>query len=102
MLQSVAVTDRDCVDFLRWALPQIGLRWEGFRKVRRQVCRRFDLILCRNVAFTYFDTERQRAVLTRLRSAVRPGGALVLGLHEQLPEASGFAPWPGARAVFRR
>jgi chemotaxis protein methyltransferase CheR len=40
MLQSVAVTDRDCVDFLRWALPQIGLRWEGFRKVRRQVCRR--------------------------------------------------------------
>src|SRR5919197_810463 len=40
MLHSVAVPDPDCVDFLRWALPRIGLRWEGFRKVRRQVCRR--------------------------------------------------------------
>jgi len=34
------VTDTDCVDFLRWALPQLRLRWPGFRKVRRQVCRR--------------------------------------------------------------
>jgi chemotaxis protein methyltransferase CheR len=34
------VTDADCVDFLQWALPRLGLRWQGFRKVRRQVCRR--------------------------------------------------------------
>lgn len=32
--------DSDCVEFLRWALPRLGLRWEGYRKVRRQVCRR--------------------------------------------------------------
>jgi chemotaxis protein methyltransferase CheR len=32
--------DRRCVEFLRWALPRLGLRWAGFRKVRRQVCRR--------------------------------------------------------------
>jgi chemotaxis protein methyltransferase CheR len=32
--------DQDCVRFLQWALPRIGLRWEGFRRVRRQVCRR--------------------------------------------------------------
>ena len=30
----------DCVSFLQWALPRLGLRWEGFRKPRRQVCRR--------------------------------------------------------------
>ncbi len=36
----MSVTDTDCVDFLRWALPQLRLRWPGFRKVRRQVCRR--------------------------------------------------------------
>jgi len=30
----------DCVAFLQWALPGLGLRWRGFRKVRRQVCRR--------------------------------------------------------------
>jgi chemotaxis protein methyltransferase CheR len=28
------------VEFLQWALPRLGLRWQGFRRVRRQVCRR--------------------------------------------------------------
>jgi chemotaxis protein methyltransferase CheR len=34
------VRDADCVAFLRWALPRLGFRWQGFRRVRRQVCRR--------------------------------------------------------------
>jgi chemotaxis protein methyltransferase CheR len=34
------VDDRDCTAFLQWALPQLDLRWPGFRKVRRQVCKR--------------------------------------------------------------
>src|SRR5688572_10367475 len=34
------MTDAECVDLLQWALPRLGLRWQGFRKVRRQVCRR--------------------------------------------------------------
>ena len=37
---SAVVTDKDCTAFLQWALPQIVLRWSGFRKVRRQVCKR--------------------------------------------------------------
>ena len=32
--------DAACVAFLQWALPRLGLRWAGYRKVRRQVCRR--------------------------------------------------------------
>ena len=32
--------DTDCTAFLQWALPQLELRWPGFRKVRRQVCKR--------------------------------------------------------------
>lgn len=32
--------DEDCVAFLQWALPHLELHWPGFRKVRRQVCRR--------------------------------------------------------------
>jgi chemotaxis protein methyltransferase CheR len=63
----------------------------------------FDLILCRNVAFTYFEVELQGAVLARMLERLRPGGALVIGLHEALPEpAAGLRPWPGARAVYRR
>ncbi len=34
--------DTDCVQFLQWLLPQLHMRWPGFRKVRRQVCRRID------------------------------------------------------------
>ena len=34
------MTDHECVEFLHWALPRLGLRWSGFRKVRGQVCKR--------------------------------------------------------------
>ena len=34
------VKDTDSTAFLQWALPQLELRWPGFRKVRRQVCKR--------------------------------------------------------------
>lgn len=32
--------DPECVALLQWALPRLRLRWGGFRRVRRQVCRR--------------------------------------------------------------
>jgi chemotaxis protein methyltransferase CheR len=34
------MSDTDCTAFLQWALPQLNLHWPGFRKVRRQVCKR--------------------------------------------------------------
>jgi chemotaxis protein methyltransferase CheR len=34
------VNKTDCTAFLQWALPQLDLHWPGFRKVRRQVCKR--------------------------------------------------------------
>ncbi|MDX1631439.1 MAG: CheR family methyltransferase [Thermoanaerobaculia bacterium] len=34
------MTDGDCTEFLKWALPRMGMRWEGFRKPRGQVCKR--------------------------------------------------------------
>jgi chemotaxis protein methyltransferase CheR len=63
----------------------------------------FDLVLCRNDAFTYFDLDLQREVADRLAACMRPGGALVLGAHEALPGgASGFAPWSPSLPVYRR
>ena len=32
--------EEDCAAFLQWALPRLRLRWAGFSRVRRQVCRR--------------------------------------------------------------
>src|ERR1700754_555065 len=34
------MNDRECVELLQWALPRLGLRWRGFKNLRRQVCRR--------------------------------------------------------------
>lgn len=63
----------------------------------------FDLVLCRNVVATYYAPDVQREIMMRLASRLRPGGALVLGIHEALPEGlAGFAAWPGARAVYRK
>jgi superoxide dismutase/chemotaxis methyl-accepting protein methylase len=46
----------------------------------------FDLVLCRNLVFTYFDEPTQRAVLHRLFDRIRPGGALVIGSHESISD----------------
>jgi chemotaxis protein methyltransferase CheR len=32
--------ESDCVALLQWALPRLELRWEGFRRVKGQVCKR--------------------------------------------------------------
>ena len=34
------MNDRDRIALLQWALPRLNHRWEGYRRVRRQVCRR--------------------------------------------------------------
>ena len=47
--------------------------------------RKFDIIFCRNLAFTYFDTSTQNVVLSTLTNALRPGGYLIIGAHESLP-----------------
>lgn len=63
----------------------------------------FHLVLCRNVAFTYFELDLQEEVATRLATCVRTGGALVLGAHETLPERTpGFGPWSESLRVYRR
>jgi chemotaxis protein methyltransferase CheR len=63
----------------------------------------FDLVLCRNLAFTYFDSGLQLGVARLLAESLRPGGALVVGAHETLPEGAGdFEPWPEAPSVYRR
>lgn len=39
------MTDDELVSFLQWALPKIGFRWKGFKKVRRQIGKRLKLRL---------------------------------------------------------
>ncbi len=46
----------------------------------------FDLILCRNLVFTYFQEDLQREVFQRIMTKLNPGGYLIIGNHESLPE----------------
>jgi chemotaxis protein methyltransferase CheR len=63
----------------------------------------FDLVLCRNLVLTYFEETLQRRVLARLERRLAPGGILVVGRRESLPESiAGLAPWGGRPCLYRR
>jgi chemotaxis protein methyltransferase CheR len=65
----------------------------------------FNLILCRNLVFTYFEEDTQRQILARLLTSLLPGGALVVGRREILPSGTtGLTPWLGAErlGIYRR
>jgi chemotaxis protein methyltransferase CheR len=63
---------------------------------------RFDLILCRYVAFTYFALPLQYEVLARLVERLLPDGYLAIGTHERLPATPSLLPLPDAPQIFRR
>jgi chemotaxis protein methyltransferase CheR len=48
----------------------------------------FDLVLCRNLAFTYFDEPTQRRLARAFAASLQPGGLLVVGRGERLPSDS--------------
>ena len=63
----------------------------------------FHLVLCRNVAFTYFDLERQRAILAGIAARLVRGGFVVIGAHESLPEpTAGLERLADRLPIFRR
>lgn len=63
----------------------------------------FDLVLCRNLVFTYFEEAQQRQILDRMLDGIQPRGALVIGIHEELPEdTNGFCLWSDRLRVFRK
>ncbi|MDG5815154.1 CheR family methyltransferase [Chitinispirillales bacterium ANBcel5] len=46
----------------------------------------FHLILCRNLVFTYFSEDLQITIGSKIVSKLTPGGYLILGSHERVPE----------------
>jgi chemotaxis protein methyltransferase CheR len=63
----------------------------------------FDLILCRNLVFTYYDEALQREILARMQQVLKPGGALVIGIHEQLPAGEyRFETWSDKLRIYRK
>jgi chemotaxis protein methyltransferase CheR len=63
----------------------------------------FDLILCRNLVFTYFEIGLQRRTLERMLRVLESGGALVIGRKERLPAGpTGLADWTPELGIYRK
>ena len=63
---------------------------------------KFDMILCRNLILTYYEPGLQQALLARVQQRLHPGGVLVIGVHEELPEGiSCFTPCRGRPEVYK-
>lgn len=63
----------------------------------------FHLILCRNLAFTYFDEAAQRTALREIAERLAPGGALLIGKSEHLPDANAaMEPWNKPLGFYRK
>jgi chemotaxis protein methyltransferase CheR len=63
----------------------------------------FHLILCRNLVFTYFDETLQRKTMQRLTDRLAPGGVLIIGNFESLPDGAwGIQPWSTRLGVYRK
>lgn len=64
---------------------------------------KYHLILCRNVVFTYFDDDLQQEILKKIINKLVPGGVLLIGKVESLPEGvSGLEPVSKNMGVYRR
>ena len=85
----------------------LGSRFkEDVRFEQRDICESmpcgpFDIILCRNLAFTYFEEALQREILQKLLAGLREDGVLVTGLHES-PPTSGLGLTAEAPAIYER
>ncbi|MHC5024708.1 MAG: CheR family methyltransferase, partial [Planctomycetota bacterium] len=63
----------------------------------------FDLILCRNLVFTYFDEALQQSVGRALVARLREDGLLVAGKQEAIPAAAlGLVEWSPRTGIYRR
>lgn len=63
-----------------------------------------DLLLCRYLPFTYYSGGRLDAAVAILAAALRPGGLLMIGKKEGMPERglTRFAPLGKTGAIWRR
>jgi chemotaxis protein methyltransferase CheR len=63
---------------------------------------RFHLIRCRYLAFAYFDEALQHRTLRLLRNNLEPGGVLVVGAAERMPDdLAALVPMSARLRIYR-
>ena len=63
----------------------------------------FDLVLCRNLVFTYFAPGLQETLQRAIAARLAPGGYLAIGAHERLPAETGdLVPLAPKLPIYRK
>jgi len=63
----------------------------------------FQLILCRNFVLTCFTEALQREILEKIIARLAPGGILVVGCHESIPQGmTTFVPCGRSRGMYKK
>ena len=86
-----------CVEFLQWIMPRLGLNWPGFRRVHGQVCKRLgrrvtDLglpdfasyrsyLLDHDTEWQFIDAANRSADLAALHAEATAGGSRVVAIR---------------------
>jgi len=52
--------DNDCVKFLQWLLPQVQMRWPGFRKVQRMPFESIDVTTIKSLSSNRTEIRDER------------------------------------------
>ena len=82
------------------ALTDISFRCQDIRNTTPSG--RFDIILCRNLVFTYFLPALQEKVLDRVTRHLLTDGFVVIGAHERLPvRAVDYHALPGCAEILQ-
>jgi chemotaxis methyl-accepting protein methylase len=95
--QSFSLPVSDVPEYLRRSglLTEEGGRFSGREAVREKITfgssdaflpfpETFDMIICRD-RLSYIDARAQTSAIAAFRRALRPGGTLIVGVHEKLP-----------------
>ncbi len=63
----------------------------------------FHLVLCRNLAFTYFDQKLQSEILSGIEQKIVTGGFLVIGANEELPQVkTSLVPFKKSDNIYQK
>jgi chemotaxis protein methyltransferase CheR len=61
----------------------------------------FDLILCRNLVFTYYQDDLQQEIFYRMMTKLKPGGFFIVGIHESIPEGQNILI-PFGKCIYKK
>lgn len=80
-----------------------GIGWEQRDVLQDLPDTIFDLVFIRNNLLTYYEGTIRDPAFHSLVQKVRPGGFLVIGAHEKIPEgANDLLPYPSHPCLFQR